>query len=307
MHTILVTGGAGFIGSHLVQSLVDEGYSVRIIDNLSSGEYNNISLLRDKVELFQGDIRDEKLLEIVLDGVDTVFHLAAMVSVPETVADPVLCHEINTNGSFLLLEKARVAGVQRVVLASSAAVYGDEGILPKKEGMSLRPLSPYATSKASMELYASMYYHAYGLETVCLRFFNAFGPKQDPNSPYAAAIAKFTSLMKQGVSPIVHGDGGQTRDFIFISDIVQAYVKAANKPGIGGEIFNIAYGKSYSLLEIIEAINNILGTDLAPIYGPLRPGDVRHSSADISKAKERLDFTPEFSLAEGLRKLLMTS
>ena len=300
----LITGGAGFIGSNIAEKLVSMGQQVRIIDNLTTGKLNNINHLLPQVDFIKGDIRDELLLSKALESVDTIFHLAAMVSVPASIQEPVLCHEINVTASFNLLKNAKKMDVRRVILSSSSAVYGESKIIPKTEEVQFDLRSPYAASKAQMEMIAQMYSNVYGLETVCLRYFNVFGPRQDPDSQYAAVIPKFINVMAKGQSPIVYGDGEQTRDFVYVSDVVEANMLAAKKTDISGKIFNIASGKSVSLNELVKAINLLIGKSLFPTYAPSRSGDIKYSSADISKANQILGFTPQMNLYSGLKQII---
>lgn len=299
MHRNLITGGAGFIGSHLVRALVARKAHVRVLDNLSAGSKNNLQDL--DVELVVDDIRNEQAVRQALKGCDTVFHLAAFVSVPASMEDPIACYETNVMGSLNVLQAAREAGVNRVVLASSAAVYGelDRTVSELDEPT---PVSPYAVSKLSMEHLAQMFTHAYGLETVCLRFFNVFGPRQSPDSPYAAAIPRFTQDLIDKNHVTVFGDGAQTRDFVYVEDVVQGLLKAAERKDVAGEVFNLAGGSSISILELVTILHRFFAEATDPKYGPARDGDIRFSQANIEKARKALGYRPEVSVEEGLKR-----
>jgi nucleoside-diphosphate-sugar epimerase len=298
--TFLVTGGAGFIGSNLVRALVARGDQVRVLDDLSTGRATNLDDLREQVELVEADLRDEWAVKRSLAGIEAVFHQGALPSVARSVADPLASHDVNTNGTLGLLVAARDAGVRRFVFASSSSVYGDTPTLPKSEDLPTDPLSPYAVSKLAAERYCRVFHRLYGLETVCLRYFNVFGPRQDPNSQYSAVIPKFITLMLRGEAPLVHGDGTQSRDFSYIANVVQANLLAAEVPAVGGEVFNVACGERASLLDLIGGLNRILGTSIEPRFEPARPGDVKHSLADISRAERLLGYQPLVRFEEGL-------
>lgn len=300
---MLVTGGAGFIGSHIVAQLVARGDQVKVIDDLSSGRIENLSEVSSRIEFIQGDIQDEDLLRQALRGVKCVFHLAAMASVPASVAEPILCHSINVTATLKLLQAAREQNVKRVVMSSSAAVYGENPLSPKREDFPLEPQSPYAASKAMLELYAQTYFRVYGLETVCLRYFNVFGPRQNPHSQYASVVPAFFDAVAHGRNPIIYGDGEQTRDFVHVSDVAKANLLAAERDGVGGEVFNVATGASYSINQLFETINRLTGGGCSPDYRPSRAGDIRHSSTDIAKARRLLGFEPEVSLEAGLQDM----
>lgn len=304
----LVTGAAGFIGSNLVRRLLGLGETVRGIDNFSTGRQENIAdLLDNKNFTFtKGDITDLPVLQEVMTGVDYVLHQAAIPSVPRSVADPLRSHQANSTGTVCVLQVARSAGVKRVVLASSSSVYGDTPALPKVEEMPYSPLSPYALNKMSLEQYAQLFHSLYGLETVCLRYFNVFGPHQDPDSPYAAVIPKFIRAMAQGQSPQICGDGLQTRDFTYIDNVVQANLLACTAPAVGGQVFNIAAGAPFSILDLVRLINESLGTTIAPQFLEARAGDIKHSHADIHAAQERLGYQPSVDFKTGL-SLTITS
>lgn len=303
MPEYLVTGGAGFIGGHLAERLVRDGKSVRILDNFSSGREANLRPWGDRAEIIRDDIRDRAAVARAMAGVRVVFHLAAMPSVPKSVADPLTSHDVNVNGTLNVLLAARDAHVQRLVFTSSSAVYGDSPTLPKREDMTPTPISPYGLHKLIGEQYCALFTRTYGLQTLCLRYFNVYGPRQDPQSEYAAAIPKFITTLLAGRAPTVFGDGLQTRDFTYVANIVDANLAAASAaPEAVGQTFNIAGGRRISVNELITTINSILGTAIAPAYAPPRPGDVLHSLADITKAHRLLDGTPRVELTEGLRR-----
>ncbi|MBI5685902.1 MAG: SDR family oxidoreductase [Verrucomicrobia bacterium] len=303
MSEYLVTGGAGFIGGHLAERLVRDGKSVRILDNFSSGREANLRDWGDHAEIIRDDIRDRAAVARAMTGIRVVFHLAALPSVPKSVADPVTSHDINVNGTLNVLMAARDARVQRVVFTSSSAVYGDSPTLPKREDMTPTPISPYGLHKLIGEQYCALFTRAYGLQTVSLRYFNVYGPRQDPQSEYAAAIPKFITSLIAGRAPTVFGDGEQTRDFTYVANVVDGNLAAADAaPEAVGQVFNIAGGRRISVNELIATLNSILGTAIAPAYAPPRPGDVLHSLADITKAHRLLDGTPRVELAEGLRR-----
>jgi nucleoside-diphosphate-sugar epimerase len=308
MERIAVTGGAGFIGSNLAEYLLNQGFSVLSIDDLSTGKESNLSgwseSAKDRFQFLKADINDTGQLCRAFDGVTYVFHLAAIPSVARSVEDPAATQWSNINGTLSVLTAARDAGVRRVVAASSSSIYGDDANLPKKEDRLGKCLSPYALSKFVTEEYCRLFYRLYGLETVSLRYFNVFGPRQDPNSEYSAVIPRFSTRMLACKSPIVYGDGEQTRDFTFVANVVDANWKAATNPDAAGEAFNIGCGMRTSLNQLIERLNEILGSRLEPVYEPARKGDVRHSVADVSKASKMLGFTPVVSLETGLRRVL---
>ncbi len=301
---VLVTGGAGFIGSHLVEALAADGLEVRAVDNLSSGRAENLAGARGRVDLIVGDIGSPEQLAAAMSGVRIVVHLAALVSVADSVARPSENYEINVLGTVNVLEAARAAGARRVVLASSAAVYGNDPALPKREDMAPAPVSPYAAAKLADEYIARVHAELYGLETVALRFFNVYGPRQDPSSPYSGVISRFTDALVRGEAPRVFGDGLQTRDFIFVRDVVAAIRLAATSPAVGrGEVFNVGTGRASSLMDVLGALASVAGRSTPPVFEPPRPGDVRHSVADISRIRERLGFAPSVALADGLAEL----
>ena len=301
----LVTGGAGFIGSHLVERLLRDGDRVRVFDNLSTGSRDNLAFGTrhgSALELREGDIRDLDVIAAATTGADVVFHQAAMRSVPRSVADPLGANAHNVDGTLNVLEAARRAGVRRVVYASSSSVYGDRPDLPKREDQPPAPISPYAASKFAGELYAAVWNRLYGVETVGLRYFNVFGPRQDPKSEYAAVIPKFILWGRDGQPLEVHGDGTQTRDFTYIDNVVEANLLAAAAPGVGGEAFNVGCGDRVSLLDIISKLEKLLGRTLTRRHTPGRVGDVPHTLADVSKAKRLLGYSPLVDFDEGLKR-----
>ena len=301
----LITGGCGFIGSHIAEELVALGRKVRILDNLSFGYVDNIAHIKDKVEFQKGDIRNPKDIDIAIKGAKYVFHEAALVSVFDSVNRPVDNNDINITGTLNVLESAKKNGVKRVVMASSAAVYGNNPDLPKTENMKPEPESPYAVGKIIGEYYFKVFSSLYGLETVALRYFNVYGPRQDPSSMYSGVISKFSDCLAKKEAPTIFGDGGQTRDFVFVKDIVSANILAMNSPKAGkGDVFNVGTGKQVSLLQLLEAMNGIVGHDYKPSFKDARSGDIRFSVSDISRAQEELGYKPKFSLKNGLEELL---
>jgi UDP-glucose 4-epimerase len=298
----LVTGGAGFIGSHLVAALVDQGWDVTVLDNLSSGYQTNLESVKDKNHFVKGDIKDERTLNRIVKGCEVVFHLAAVVSVTQTVKDPVASALVNELGAIRVLDAARKNGIRRVVLSSSSAVYGDAPQLPKSESMIPSPMSPYAVQKLTNEYYAELYHRLYGLETVCLRYFNVYGPRQDPSSPYSGVISIFMLRAIKGEAPSIYGDGGQTRDFVFVKDVVQANLLAASHEAAPGKVFNIGTSNSVSINGLWEMIARLARCHLPAKHEASRPGDIVHSLASIQRAKDLLGFQPEVSFEEGLRQ-----
>jgi len=301
---VLVTGGAGFIGSHLVDRLVDEGCAVRVLDDFSSGREANLERSKSQIELVRGSITDEGLLRRACDGVEVVYHQAAVPSVPRSVAEPVRTNQVNVDGTLLVLESARQAGARRVVFAASSSAYGETEQLPKVESMPATPMSPYALQKYAGEVYCQLYTRLYGLETVALRYFNVYGPRQNPDSEYAAVIPRFVRACLQGQPPRIYGDGEQTRDFTFVADAVQANWLAATAPKASGAVVNVAGGKRTSLNELFRAIRAQIGGTLEPIHDPPRAGDVRHSLAGLERAHALLGFEPRVDLAEGLARTI---
>ncbi len=302
MSTYLVTGGAGFIGSNIVRRLVDEDHAVRVLDNLATGRGENLADVESHIEFIQGDIRDTRTVKEVMEGVDYVLHQAALPSVQRSIDDPVASNDVNVLGTLILLEAARTAGVDRFVMASSSSVYGDTPTLPKREDMSPNPKSFYAVSKYAAEQQALIYTAIHGLATVCLRYFNVYGPRQDPAAEYAAVIPKFTTAMLAGERPVVYGDGTQSRDFTYIDDVVEANLCAATAKEGAGRTYNIAYGGQHTLNDLVGGLNDILATDIAPRYDAPRAGDVKHSFADTSLAKKYLGYIPRFDFRAGLER-----
>jgi nucleoside-diphosphate-sugar epimerase len=297
----LVTGGAGFIGSNLADELIAQGHQVRILDNLSTGFAEN---LPPDAEFYEGDICDEELVAKAMEGVEVVFHQGARGSVAKSVDTPLLTDMWNVHGTLTIIEAARRAGVRRVVAASSSSVYGGVAPRPTVETSPLTPKSPYAVTKMTGEHYLRVYWELFGLETVSLRYFNVYGPRQDPSSAYAAVIPKFISMLRSGEPPVIHGDGGQSRDFAFVSDVVAANIAAATAPAeaCAGKAYNVAGGSERSLLELLGLLQEILGTSIEPVHADPRPGDVRHSFADTSAALADLGWKPTLDFPEGLRR-----
>ncbi len=304
MAQYLVTGGAGFIGSHLCRRLLVEGHAVRVLDDLSSGRRENLAEIESEVECVEGDLRDEALLDEALGGVEYVLHHAAVASVQTSIERPLFEQEVNVVGTLRLFEAARRAQVRRVVFAASAATYGNNPMVPKREDMLPEPESPYAISKVAGEYYARVYSQIHGLEVVCLRYFNVFGPRQDPFSPYSGVISIFAERMLQGAAPTIFGDGGQSRDFVYVDNVVAANMRASTTPGIAGRVYNIGCGLSASILDLVAALNQILGIALEPVFEPARSGDVRVSLADITRAREELAYEPTVHFAEGLERTI---
>jgi len=300
-----ITGGCGFIGSHIAEELVKKGETVVVYDNLSSGYEQNIGHIRDECTFVKGDIRDIGFLSDSMKGADYVFHEAALVSVFDSVDRPLDNHSINITGTLNVLSSARENQVKRVVMASSAAVYGNDPVLPKTEEMLPQPESPYALSKITGEYYMRVFSTLYNVETVSLRYFNVFGPRQDPSSMYSGVISKFTDVLKKRETPVIFGDGKQTRDFIYVKDVVQANLLAMHSEKAGkGEAFNIATNRICSLLELIDTISSILNLDIKPEFREVRAGDIRHSYASTDRARESLGYSPAHTLKEGLEALL---
>ena len=300
----LVTGAAGFIGSNIVEQLLARGETVRALDDFSTGRRANLAAFLDRLELFEGSLNDLSVVEQAVQGVDFVLHQAALPSVPRSVVDPLSAHEANATGTLRLLIAARDAGVKRIVFASSSAVYGNSPELPKHEGMPTRPLSPYAVNKLAGEEYCKVFTGVYGLQTVALRYFNVFGPRQDPKSQYAAVIPAFISAALNRKRPTVHGDGLQTRDFTYVQNVVAANLLACDAPEAVGESINIACGERVSLLDLLAQIGRITGNEVVPEFEPARPGDVKHSLADIGKAERLLGYRTVVSFAEGLERTI---
>jgi nucleoside-diphosphate-sugar epimerase len=303
MASYLVTGGAGFIGSHLATELVQRGHTVRVVDNLITGKRRNLDHLRG-VEFVEGDLADITVATRAVQGMTYVLHQAAIPSVPRSVSDPVTSNRANIDASVNILVAARDAGVKRLVYAGSSAAYGDTPTLPKREDMPTNPLSPYALQKLVAEQYAQMFTRLYGFETVTIRYFNVFGPRQDPGSPYSGVISLFASALLEGRQPTIYGDGEQTRDFTYVANVVDGVLRAVEAPAAAGEVINVATGGRISLNELLRVMNRILGTNLQAIFQEPRTGDVRDSQADITKAKKLLGYASVVSLEEGLKKTL---
>lgn len=300
----LVTGGAGFIGSHIADALVKNGDRVTVLDDFSSGRRENLKDIIEKIELVKGDIRDKGLVPNIMKGVDYVIHQAALRSVPKSLGNPELYNDVNINGTLNILIRAKECGVKRVVFASSSSIYGERDDLPEKEDLYPLLISPYALTKLAGEYYCRIFSEIYGLETVSLRYFNVFGPRQSLENQYAVVIPKFITCMLKDENPPVHGDGKQTRDFTYIENVVQANIKAAIAPGVKCEVLNIARGKGYSVLDIVKYINKLLKKDIKPAFTPPRPGDVKHTLADITKAKKTIGFDPKIGFEEGLERTI---
>jgi UDP-glucose 4-epimerase len=317
MASYLVTGGAGFIGSHLVEALLRRGDAVRVADNLSTGKRENLEAALDAAraaasaaahaapsrnpELLVGDLADLEVARRAVDGVDYVLHQAAIPSVPRSVEDPLTSNRSNIDATLSVLVAARDAGVKRVVYAGSSSAYGDTPTLPKREDMPPNPLSPYALQKLVGEQYMQMFTRLYGLPTVTIRYFNVFGPRQDPGSPYSGVISLFVRCLSEGRAPTIYGDGQQTRDFTFVANVVDGVLRAVEAPGASGEVINVATGRRISLLDLLNTLNAIIGTHAAPQFAAPRAGDVRDSQADIAKARRLLGYEPQVSLEDGLR------
>ena len=302
MANYLVTGGGGFIGGHLAQHLVEAGESVRVLDNFCTGSLDNLKAVEGKIDLITGDMRDPDIAKAAMDGIDYVLHQAALPSVPRSVAEPRETSSINVMGTVNLLDAARQAKIKRFVYAASSSAYGNQDVPVKIETLATSPLSPYAAAKLTGELFCQSFYHSYGLETVCLRYFNVFGPRQNPDSPYSAVIPRFVTAALNGKQPEIYGDGNQTRDFTFVHNNVRANILAATSPNGAGEMFNIACGDAISLLDLLGSIGEILGLEIQPQFKPSRSGDVMHSRASIEKARDILGYRVEVDYAEGLRR-----
>jgi UDP-glucose 4-epimerase len=307
MAKILITGVAGFIGSSLARELCSAGSSHEVvgIDDLSTGNLENIAGLT-QLELEQGNLQDRALIDRLCRGVDTIFHEAAVASVPKSVLDPITSHKANVDGTLTLLLAAREAGVRRIVYAASSSAYGDSPTLPKQESMPTAPISPYAVQKLAAEHYMQSFHHVYGMETVCLRYFNVFGPHQAADSPYSGVLAKFITSMLEGKTPTIFGDGSQSRDFTYIDNVVQANMLAAQAPAekVAGKVYNVACGERESLLETYRLIAELVGFKEPPIFGPPRTGDVQHSLADITRARVDLGYQPTVGFQDGLRRTI---
>ncbi len=302
MSRYLITGGAGFIGANLAHALVARGESVRILDDFSTGRLQNLRGIEDRIEILRGDIRDPAVVAAAVRGIEIILHQAALNSNPRSIKEPGPTNAVNVGGTLLLLEAARGAGTRRVVYASSSSVYGDTPGLPKAEDQPLSPKAPYGVSKLAAEFYCRVFSQVYGLETVSLRYFNVFGPRQHPDSEYAAAIPRFLRRMLAGDRPVIFGDGEQSRDFTAVENVVAANILAAEAVHGIGDVFNIAGGRPSTLNQVVAWLNQLLGTNLPPIYEPPRPADIRHSYASIRKAEEVLDYRPTLEVQEGLRR-----
>jgi UDP-glucose 4-epimerase len=299
---VLVTGGAGFIGSHIVDALLDQGIHVRVLDNFSTGSRDNLRHCAGDVEIIEGDLRDIKACYHACKGVETVFHQGALPSVPRSIADPLTSNAVNVDGTLQMLMAARDEGVRRFVFASSSSVYGNTEVSPKHEGLPTCPLSPYAINKLTGEHYCKVFHSLYGLEAVVLRYFNVFGPRQNPNNEYSAVIPKFVAAALRGEGVIVNGDGSTSRDFTYVDNVVQANLLASWVPGAAGGVFNVGCGGSHTLNDLCRGIEAATGRRLRVEHAPMREGDVRHSMADISAARERLRYCPAISFQMGLER-----
>jgi len=302
MGIYLVTGGAGFIGSNIAERLVKQGKRVRILDNFSTGKRENIAALQDEVEVIEGDIADLSVCNQAVSQVEFVLHQAALPSVPRSISDPVASNRSNVVGTLNMLQAAKEAGVRRFVYASSSSVYGDSEVLPKVETMSPAPLSPYAVSKLAGEYYCRVFYHLFGLETVCLRYFNVFGPRQDPTSQYAAVVPKFVTSLLRGEAPQIYGDGEQTRDFTYIENVIDANLAGTEAADCAGGVFNIACGRRITVNRLAELLAEYLGVSIPGFHLDRRAGDVRHSLADIGAARRVLGYEARIGIEEGLRR-----
>ena len=298
----LITGGAGFIGSNIADVLVRNGEYVRVFDDFSSGSLDNLAAVKDRIEIFEGDLRDMAAVRRAVAGVTYILHQAALRSVPRSVDDPMSTDAVNTHGTLQLLVAARDAKVRRVVYASSSSVYGDQPVLPKVEEQTPAPISPYAVAKLAAEHYCRTFSHLYGLETVSLRYFNVFGPKQSPESKYAAVVPVFIRAALKDEPIIIHGDGEQSRDFTYIDNVVQANLLACTTPGVGGQVFNIACNSRHSVLDIAHSIEKLLGRPVKLEHTPPRSGDVRHTQASIEKAERLLHYHPTIGFEDGMRR-----
>jgi UDP-glucose 4-epimerase len=302
MRKVLVTGGAGFIGSHIVDALVRRGDRVRVLDNLSTGNLTNLVEVRDRIEFIQADLNDAAAVARAVEGVDCIFHEAALASVPRSVEKPLDTNAACVTGTVVLLDLARKAGVRRLVYAASSSAYGNQPAASKRESDLPMPISPYGAAKVAAEYYCQAFAALGQIETVALRYFNVFGPRQDPNSEYSAVIPRFITLMLGGKRPTVFGDGYQSRDFTFVGDVVEGNLLAADAPGVSGRVFNVATGHQVNLLELLAALNRLLKTSVEPIFAPPRAGDVRESLADITLARQHLNYEPRIRFDEGLRR-----
>jgi len=297
----LVTGGAGFIGSNIVEELLKRNYDVKVIDNFSTGKRDNLTEFGNNIELIEGDIRSFHIVQEAVKDVDVILHLAALPSVPRSINDPITSNEVNVVGTLNILEASKLTNVKRVVFASSSSVYGDNPTLPKEEKMIPNPLSPYAVSKLAGEKYCQVFTRIYGLETICLRYFNVFGPRQDPNSQYSAVIPRFIKAIKNNESPIIFGDGTQSRDFTYVRNVIEGNILAATADCEPGISMNCACHGRITLNDLAADINEILGKDVKPVYKDARAGDIKHSFADINLAEQKLNYKPLVNFKEGLK------
>ncbi len=306
MASYLVTGGAGFIGSNIVKELLSRGEKVRVLDNYSTGKRENLFPHKDNpnLEIVEGDLRSFHIVRDAVKGVDFVLHQGALPSVPRSVKDPITSNDVNINGTLNILEASKEFGVKRVVFASSSSVYGNSEVMPKVETMPVAPVSPYALTKYAGERYCQIYYQLYGLETVALRYFNVFGPNQDPSSQYSAVIPKFIKLMKEGKQPTIYGDGTQSRDFTYVANNVEANIRACTAKGVAGEVFNIACGERFTMTDLVDTINENLKTNIKPLFDKERAGDVKHSLAGIDKIRQRMGFEVKVKFVEGIKKIV---
>ena len=300
----LITGGAGFIGSNLAKKLLEDGYSVRILDNLSTGFMSNLQSIENDVEFVNGDIRDDNTVSQAMNGMDYVFHHAALSSVPQSVADPISNNNVNISGTLNILKYANKFNIQRVIMASSSAIYGDSPELPKSETMPANPLSPYAVSKLTGEYYGQVFNNLYDIETVSLRYFNVFGPNQDPKTEYSAVIPKFIEIMLNDQIPTIYDDGTQSRDFVYIDNIIHANMLAMKNKNAVGKIYNVGGLSKTTVNELFQQLCRILGKNIQPIYGPIRIGDIKHSYADISRIQNEIGYEPLITFAHGLERTL---
>jgi nucleoside-diphosphate-sugar epimerase len=304
MKLCLVTGGAGFIGSYVVEALLARGDSVRVLDNLSTGHLDNLAGVINRIEFVNADLRDKTVIQKAVAGVDTIFHLAAMVSVPQSMVQPMAAESINVAGTLNLLQAAREAGVKSLVFSSTCAVYGDEPGLPKTETMLPAPKSPYAVTKLAAEHYCRVFYESFNLNTVVLRYFNVFGPRQDPSSVYSGVISIFVDKLTRGIAPTIHGDGEQTRDFVYVTDVVRANLLAAELEQAAGQVFNIGTGRATSVNQLFTGLCRILGCTIQPNYGPARTGDIVHSVSDPACAAKILGWQAQTGFEQGLQQLV---
>ena len=301
---VLVTGGGGFIGSHMAERLLRDGHDVRVLDNFSSGRRDNLTPFADDIELVEGDIQSFERVHTAVRGCDLVVHQAALPSVPRSVQDPLTSNASNVIGTLNVLLAARDSGVQRVVCASSSSVYGASETLPKAEHLPVEPISPYAVGKLASEGYCRSFWEVYGLDTVALRYFNVFGPRQDPLSQYAAVVPIFISALLDGESPVIYGDGNQSRDFTYVDNVIEGTALALTAPGVGGKVFNVAFGGGVTVNDLFGLVRELTGADVEPRYVEARRGEVRHSQADISRAALELGYEPSISLRDGLSRTI---